>query len=64
MFFTAVAPLLPHYEETLGLSKFQAGVLVGAYGAGCFAGAIPGGLFASRVGVKPTMIVGLIRSAP
>jgi MFS family permease len=59
MFFTAVAPLLPHYEETLGLSKFQAGVLVGAYGAGCFAGAIPGGVFASRVGVKPTMVVGL-----
>jgi MFS family permease len=59
MFFTAVAPLLPHYEETLGLSKFQAGVLVGAYGAGCFAGAIPGGIFASRVGVKPTMVVGL-----
>jgi MFS family permease len=59
MFFTAVAPLLPHYEETLGLSKFQAGVLVGAYGAGCFVGAIPGGVFASRVGVKPTMVVGL-----
>jgi MFS family permease len=59
MFFTAVAPLLPHYEETLGLSKLQAGILVGSYGAGCFAGAIPGGVFASRVGVRPTMLVGL-----
>jgi MFS family permease len=59
MFFTAVAPLLPHYEETLGLSKLQAGILVGSYGAGCFAGAIPGGIFASRVGVRPTMVVGL-----
>jgi MFS family permease len=59
MFFTAVAPLLPHYEETLGLSKLQAGILVGSYGAGCLAGAIPGGMFASRAGVRPTMLVGL-----
>jgi len=60
MFFTAVAPLLPHYEKSLGLSKLEAGILVGSYGAGCFAGAIPGGVCASWFGVRPTMLTGLI----
>ena len=59
MFFTAVAPLLPYYEDTLGLSKLQAGILVGSYGAGCFVGAIPGGMLASRIGVRPTLLIGL-----
>lgn len=59
MFFTAVAPLLPHFERTLGLSKLEAGIMVAAYPAGVFAFAVPGGLLASRVGVRPTLLLGL-----
>jgi MFS family permease len=59
MFFAAVAPLLPHYSDELGLSKTGAGVLTAAYPAGTFAGAVPAGLLAARWGVKPTLLTGL-----
>src|SRR5215212_7474346 len=59
MFFAAVAPLLPHYSDTLGLSKTGAGVLTAAYPAGTFAGALPSGWLAARWGVKPTLLLGL-----
>lgn len=59
IFFTALSPLLPGYVRALGLSKFEAGLLVGAYAAGAFLGAVPGGLLASRRGAKPTMLLGL-----
>jgi MFS family permease len=59
MFFAALTPLLPHYADDLGLSKAQAGLLAGAYPAGCFVGAIPGGLAAARLGVKPAALIGL-----
>jgi MFS family permease len=59
VFFTALAPLLPHYSRTLDLSKFEAGLLVGSYAAGSFIGALPAGMFASRFGVKATMLTGL-----
>jgi MFS family permease len=59
MFFAAVAPLLPHFSDELGLSKTAAGVLTAAYPAGTFAGSIPGGWLAARWGVKPTLLLGL-----
>ncbi|MDP8910757.1 MAG: MFS transporter [Actinomycetota bacterium] len=59
MFFAALTPLLPHYVEELGLSKASAGVLSGAYAAGAFVAAIPAGIVAARVGVKPTVLLGL-----
>lgn len=59
VFFSALAPLLPHYAHALELSKFEAGVLVGSYAAGSFIGALPGGLLASRLGVKVTVLSGL-----
>jgi MFS family permease len=59
MFFAAVAPLLPYYSDELDLSKTAAGVLTGAYPAGTFAGALPGGWLAARWGVKPTLLTGL-----
>jgi MFS family permease len=57
--FTALIPLLPHYVHTLGLSKSEAGVLVAAYPLGTLAGALPGGMLASRMGVRTCMLVGL-----
>jgi MFS family permease len=59
LFFTALTPLLPHFAETLGLGKTGAGVLAAAYPAGCLIGSLPSGVVASRVGVKPTVLVGL-----
>lgn len=59
LFFTALTPLLPHFEHTLGLGKAGAGVLAGAYPAGCLIGAVPSGWLASRVGPKTTAIAGL-----
>jgi MFS family permease len=59
VFFTAVTPLLPHYVHTLRLSKSEAGVLVAAYPIGTLLGAMPGGLFASRIGVRPAVVAGL-----
>jgi MFS family permease len=60
IFFAALAPLLPEFEETLGLSKFAAGVLVAMYAIGGVFGAIPGGWSASRLGIKRTTIAGLL----
>ncbi|HWB21762.1 MAG TPA: MFS transporter [Gaiellaceae bacterium] len=59
IFFTALTPLLPHYADTLGLGKAGAGVLAAAYPAGAFFGAIPSGIVAARLGVKPTVLAGM-----
>jgi MFS family permease len=59
MFFAAVAPLLPHYSDAFDLSKTGAGILTAAYPAGTFIGALPSGWLATRLGVKPTLILGL-----
>lgn len=59
MFFAAVAPILPQLAAEFDLSKSAAGVLSGSYAAGTLVAAIPGGWLAARVGVRPTVIVGL-----
>jgi MFS family permease len=59
MFFAALTPLLPHYADELGLSKQGAGLLTAAFGIGTLVGALPSGVFAARVGVKLTALVGL-----
>jgi MFS family permease len=59
LFFAALTPLLPHYANELGLGKAGAGVLAAAYPAGALFGSIPSGVVAARVGVKPTVLVGM-----
>jgi MFS family permease len=59
VFFTALTPLLPHYVHSLGLSKAQAGILVASYPIGTLLGAVPGGVLASRFGVRPAVVFGL-----
>jgi predicted MFS family arabinose efflux permease len=59
VFYAAITPLLPHFEDEFGLSKSAAGVLAAAYPAGTFAGAIPGGYLAARAGVRATVLLGL-----
>jgi MFS family permease len=58
-FYLAITPLLPSYAREFALSKGQAGVLAAAYPAGTFAGSLPGGWLAGRLGVRPTVLVGL-----
>jgi MFS family permease len=63
MFFTALTPLLPDYAERLELSKAGAGFLASAYAMGALVGAIPSGLATAWLGVKPTILLGLIGMA-
>jgi predicted MFS family arabinose efflux permease len=58
-FFAVLAPLLPHYKEEFGLSASALGALSAVYAAGGLAGAVPSGLLAVRVGVRPTVLGGL-----
>jgi MFS family permease len=60
LLFSVLAPLLPDFEEGLGLSKASAGLLTSAYAAGAFIGALPSIWAARRFGVKATVIAGLI----
>ena len=58
--YTALTPLLPHFEETYHLSKGGVGALVAAYGLGVLAGAIPGGILAARRGARGAVLAGLV----
>src|SRR3954449_98353 len=58
-FYAAITPLLPDLTDQFGLSKAGAGVLAAAYPVGTFVGGLPGGWMAGRVGVRPTVLLGL-----
>ena len=60
IFYAALYPLVPYFENEFGLSKSVVGVLSGAYGAGVLAGSVPAGYLASRSGARTTAVVGLI----
>jgi predicted MFS family arabinose efflux permease len=59
VFFAVLSPLLPDYAAALGLTKTAVGVLAGAFAAGVLVAALPSGLLASRVGIRPTLLLGL-----
>jgi MFS family permease len=58
-FYAAITPLLPDLTDEFGLSKSGAGILAAAYPVGTFVGGLPGGILAARIGVRPTVLVGL-----
>jgi MFS family permease len=60
MFFAALTPLLPDYEQEFGLGKVGAGVLAAAYPAGALVGGLPSGLAVGRFGPRKTAIGGLV----
>ena len=59
LLYSALTPLLPHFADTLGLSKAGVGVLVAAYAAGALVGGLPGGAAAARLGARRAVLVGL-----
>lgn len=59
VFFSALAPLLPHYARVAGLTKAGAGVLVAAYPAGTLVGALPGGMLVAKLGDRLVALLGL-----
>src|SRR5438067_139286 len=63
MFYTALAPLLPHFASRYGLTKGEAGALSAAYAVGVLAASVPGGLAASRFGAKWAVLVGVALTA-
>ena len=63
MFYTALAPLLPHFATHFGLGKGGAGVLAATYAAGVLAASVPGGMAASRLGPKSAVLFGVALTA-
>jgi len=58
-FYSAITPLLPSYVDELGLSKSQAGALLGSYALGTLLASLPAGWLAARRGSRPTLLLGL-----
>jgi DHA1 family solute carrier family 18 vesicular amine transporter 1/2 len=54
----ALVPLLPDYVDQLGLSKTQAGAVIGIYSAATLAMALPAGRVADRIGPKRITVAG------
>lgn len=59
IFFSALAPLLPHYTRVAGLTKAGAGILVAAYAAGTMAGSLPAGVLVAWLGDRTVALLGL-----
>lgn len=58
--WSAVTPILPHYQHVLHASKPAVGILAAAYPAGMIPGSLLGAWLATRVGVRRPTIVGLL----
>jgi len=56
LFYSALAPLLPHYAHRLHLSKGRAGLLTASYAIGALAASVPLGLAVARLGARRTAI--------
>jgi MFS family permease len=63
MFYTALAPLLPHFATRYDLGKGGAGVLAAMYAAGVLGASVPGGIAASRLGPKRAALLGVALTA-
>jgi MFS family permease len=58
--YSAVTPVLPHYQHTLHASKPAVGLLAASYPAGIVPGSLLGAWVAARAGVRRTTLVGLL----
>lgn len=59
VFFSVLAPLLPSLDTAIGLSKAEAGILVGSFSVGLGLMALPVGFLASRLKVDWIALAGL-----
>jgi MFS family permease len=55
-----ITPLLPYYADRFGFEQSESGHLVAAFAVGALVSAIPAGMLCSRVGVKATVVGGLL----
>jgi sugar phosphate permease len=55
-----LAPILPVLSEELGLSHAQGGMLETAYLAGYIVIKMPAGAIANRIGIKRTLVIGMV----
>ncbi len=60
MFFAVLTPLLPSYQDDLGIGDGAAGILSASYAAGTLIVALPAGWLAARFGPRRTLIAGLV----
>ena len=58
-FFNVLAPLLPKFAELYGMNKVEAGLLVGAFGAGTVVGTLPGMYLSLRRGYQVPVVCGM-----
>jgi MFS family permease len=58
-----LAPLLPYYADRFGFGPAESGRIVAAFAIGAMLSAIPAGMLCSRIGVKPTVVAGLVLMA-
>jgi MFS family permease len=57
--YSAVTPVLPHYQHLLGASKPAIGLLSASYPLGIIPGSLLGAWCATRAGVRRTTLIGL-----
>lgn len=60
LLLSALAPLLPLFEDDLALSKAEVGMLNAAYPLGTFLIALPAGLAVARIGLRSAVAGGLV----
>jgi predicted MFS family arabinose efflux permease len=60
LLLSALAPLLPLFEDDLGLSKAEVGVLNAAYPFGTMVVALPAAYLAARIGLRAAVAIGLV----
>ena len=54
-----MSPISPSLAEGFGLTRFQVGLIIPAIYLGGLLFSLPGGRFADRIGVRPSLLGGL-----
>jgi len=58
-----ITPLLPFYADRFGFEQSESGHIIAAFAAGALVAAVPAGMLCSRVGVRATVVTGLLLMA-
>ena len=60
IFYTALTPLVPHYDRVAGLGNGGVGLLVAGYPAGTLIASLPAGALFDRFGARRTMVLAML----